>query len=30
MGEKIILSIALAIMLIIWLVLTVGVWKFGF
>ena len=30
MGEKIILSIALAIMLIIWLVLAVGVWKFGF
>ncbi len=30
MGEKIILSIALAIMLIIWLVLTIGVWEFGF
>ena len=30
MGEKIILSIALAIMLIIWLVLTIGVWNFGF
>lgn len=30
MGEKIILSIALVIMLIIWLVLTIGVWEFGF